>query len=804
MTETANSMKDIIARADQGDAAACAQAGVFHWVGGAEGTFTVAKDEEKAITYFTRGMKAGNKDCQYYLAQTHLYGAKKDVKKGMEMMDDVARKGHLWTWHEMGLFFLRGEFVKQNHIQAFLYLRAYSEKALESDRVDLFRDARSGAMLYYPIMQALGLGCERDTELAGVQLERLAERGLKQAKDALRRGIIDDPVFVKDIFYRQGSPPVPLPKGAALHLSMLFPKRVIPPADGGKEAPPVRRKPPPRPDHALSDADKARARRRDNAQITGITPAEAKELAMKGNTAGMLALGLHYMNAQGLRKNDKEAFKWFKMGADRGHISCLFYAAMYFINGVERVQQPDLKTGAQLLGVVAEAGDPAYEMGARMMAGSVLMLLGDFSAACKHFSIAADSGHVTGEYYYGLSLLLGMGTDKDPAEGLVRLEAAAAMGSKDAQKVLDTKKVYDGRFVIAADIKDFVKTPQDAFAYYDVAQLIASIPAVAATAQKQEEQKAEAVAQQPAVASKMMSSKMMGSSIAAAPAPAAKSSIAAGTKGPPKPPAPTFETTLKKLDRLIGMVGAKQDIKGFVNRHKLDQLRRMRGLREWGAPRHLLMTGKPGTGRTTGARILGELMASAGLLPRGHTVVVTGAELLAPGKAAQKYAEAAGGVLFIDEAQGIFGPSPAEGAAAIAQLVVAIQDNEGKCITIAAGTPDDMKKFAVITPVLETRYRERIYFEPFTPDDLADIFIKLAQDNNYAVAHGCRKTLLQIIEKNADKDERNFGHAPWIKQIFDETLERMANRVAGKENITREDAATITPADIEPAAGVAA
>lgn len=799
MAEAANSMKDIIARADQGDAAACAQAGVFYWVGGAEGTFKVEKDAEKAIAYFTRGMKAGNQDCQYYLAQTHLYGAKKDIKQGVEMMDNVARKGHMWSWHELGLFFLRGEFVKQNHQQAFLYFRAYSERALESERVDLFRDARSGAMLYYPVMQALGLGCERDTELASVQLERLAERGLKQAKDALRRGLIDDPVFVKDIFYRQGDPPNALPKGAAIHLAMLFPKRVIPQADAGKEVLPARRKRPPRPGHELSDEDKARARRRDNAQITGITPAEAKELAMKGNTAGMFALGMHYMNAQGIRKNDKEAFKWFKMGADRGHLSCIFYSAMYFINGIERVQSPDLKTGAQLLDAVAEAGDPAYEMGARMMAGSVLMLLGDFTGACKHFGIAADSGHVTGEYYYGLCLLLGTGTEKDVNEAVVRLEAAAAMGNKDAQKVLETKKVYDGRFVIGAGIKDFVKTPQDAFDHYDIAQIIASVPAI--ITQKQDEQKAEAAAQ-PAVASKMMSSKMMGSSLAGAPA--AKSSIAAGTKGPQKSAPLTFEGTLKKLERLIGMLGAKQDIRGFVNRHKLDQLRRARGLREHGVPRHVLMTGKPGSGRTTGARILGELMAAAGILPRGHTVVVSGAELLAPGKAGQKYAEAAGGVLFIDEAQGIFGPTPAEGAAAMAALVAAIQENEGKCITIAAGTTDDMKKFSSMTPVLEVRYRERIFFEPFTPDDLVDIFIKLAQDNNYAVAHGCRKTLQQIIEKNAGKDERNFGHAPWIKQIFDETLERMTNRVAGKESITREDTATITPADIEPAAGVAA
>ncbi len=794
MTDAGNSTKEIIARADQGDGAACAQAGVFHWVGGTHGGEQVIRDQDKAIAYFTRGAKAGNTDCQFYLAQANLYGAKKDIKKGIELLDEVARKGHVWAWHEMGFFCLRGEFIPQNLKQAYLYLRAYAEAGLQSERVDMFRDARSGAMLYYPVMLAMGVGCEREPEKAGVVLERLAERGLKQAREALRRGIIDDAQFVKDIFFRKGDTS-PLPKGAAIHLNMIFPKRVVPTGDE-KQGAMIKRVRPPRPDAQLSDEDKARARKRDNAQIVGLGPAEAKELALKGNTAGMFALGMHYMNAEGLRKNDKEAFKWFKMGADRGHIGCLFYTGMYFINGVERVQSPDLKTGAHLLGLVGDAGEPSYEMGARMIAGSVLIALGDAAAACRHFRIAADSGHVAGEYYYGLCLLLGAGCDKDPAEAVVRLEAAAAMGNKEAQKVLETKKVFDGRFVLSAGIAEYVQTPQDAFDHYDAAKLFEAVPAV----QKQEEQKTDASAQAAPAApqSKMMSSKMMGA------APAAKSSIASSAKGPPKGPAPTFEGTLRKLDRLIGMHGAKQDIKAFVNRHKLDQLRKQRGLELTGASRCLLMTGKPGTGRTTGARILGELMAAAGLLPRGHTVIVTGAELLAAGKAEQKFMEAAGGVLFIDEAQGMFGASSAEGAAAIAQFIKALEMHEAKCITVAAGTSEDMQKFTALTPLLETRFRERVYFEPFTPDDLVDIFLKLAQDNNYAVQQGCRKTLQQIIEKTAGKDEKQFGHAPWIKQIFDESLERLTNRVAGKENMTREDTITITPADIEPSAGVAA
>lgn len=273
------------------------------------------------------------------------------------------------------------------------------------------------------------------------------------------------------------------------------------------------------------------------------------------------------------------------------------------------------------------------------------------------------------------------------------------------------------------------------------------------------------------------------------------------------------ESAQAALDNLIGLTSVKSQVRSLINRRNLEKLRHKNELPsdpEFNL--HLVFTGNPGTGKTIVAQLLGALLANAGILPKGQVIEVSGANLVGEyiGTTGPKMEEAVrkamGGILFIDEAYalishiGVHGPQSSASMSAITTLLLEMNKHKGKFMVIVAGYPDEMKTFLEFNPGLKSRFRETLHFENFTTEELVQIFIKIANDKYYKLAEGSRQVLKKIMQDAPGKHARSFGNARFVGNLFEETLERVADRIAQKSDVTREELMTITPFDISAAA----
>ncbi len=261
----------------------------------------------------------------------------------------------------------------------------------------------------------------------------------------------------------------------------------------------------------------------------------------------------------------------------------------------------------------------------------------------------------------------------------------------------------------------------------------------------------------------------------------------------------------EELDALIGLDSVKQDVQNTVGLVKMQKLRKDRGLQTIATSRHMVFTGNPGTGKTTVARILGRLYKEAGILPRGHLVEVSRADLVgayvgqtAP-KTLEKIKDAYGGVLFIDEAYTLSGKDGKDfGQEAIDTLLKEMEDHRDNLVVIVAGYTGPMKSFIASNPGLQSRFTKYIDFPDYAPEDLMRIFHGLCQKYGFELTREAMLAVAEYIRQmHANRDE-NFGNARDVRNFFEKVMERQAVRASRLPNISEKDMLTITAEDVLP------
>ncbi|MFK4226350.1 right-handed parallel beta-helix repeat-containing protein [Streptomyces sp. NPDC019890] len=273
-------------------------------------------------------------------------------------------------------------------------------------------------------------------------------------------------------------------------------------------------------------------------------------------------------------------------------------------------------------------------------------------------------------------------------------------------------------------------------------------------------------------------------------------------EAPPAEPVRTSVAVLGELDALVGLDSVKREVRTLTNMIEVGRRRQEAGLKAASVRRHLVFTGSPGTGKTTVARLYGEILASLGVLERGHLVEVSRVDLVGEhiGSTAIRtqgaFDRARGGVLFIDEAYAL---SPEDsgrdfGKEAIDTLVKLMEDHRDAVVVIVAGYTAEMERFLSVNPGVASRFSRTITFSDYVPEELLRIVEQQAEEHEYRLGTGTGEALLKYF--TALPKGPAFGNGRTARQTFESMVERHAGRVAELADANTDDLTLLYPDDL--------
>jgi len=262
---------------------------------------------------------------------------------------------------------------------------------------------------------------------------------------------------------------------------------------------------------------------------------------------------------------------------------------------------------------------------------------------------------------------------------------------------------------------------------------------------------------------------------------------------------------LDKLgSELVGLTPVKSRIRDICALLLVETLRRRVGLSTQAPSLHMSFTGNPGTGKTTVAWRMAEILHRLGYVRKGHLVAVTRDDLVGQyiGHTAPKTREvlkrAMGGVLFIDEAYYLYRPENERdyGQEAIEILLQEMENHRDDLVVILAGYHDRMQRFFSSNPGLSSRMAHHIDFPDYTPAELLDISQLMLRQMQYTLSADAQAALSEYIERR--RAQPSFANARSIRNALDRARLRQASRLFAQRGsaLSANDLVTIEAADI--------
>ncbi|MGI8728961.1 MAG: CbbX protein [Solirubrobacteraceae bacterium] len=264
------------------------------------------------------------------------------------------------------------------------------------------------------------------------------------------------------------------------------------------------------------------------------------------------------------------------------------------------------------------------------------------------------------------------------------------------------------------------------------------------------------------------------------------------------------EAVLSELDEeLVGLGPVKERIREMAALLVIDKLRREAGLESSRPSLHMTFTGNPGTGKTTVALKMAEILHRLGYIPKPKVVSVTRDDLVGQyvGHTAPKTRDvlkrAKGGVLFIDEAYYLYRPENERdyGQEAIEILLQVMETERDDLVVVLAGYKDRMDTFFKSNPGMGSRVAHHLHFPDFSVDELVQIGDMMMSQQQYEFEDEAREAFKEYIERRVERPRFAYGRS--IRNAIDRARMRQAARLYDRrDELTREDLVTIKADDI--------
>ena len=262
-------------------------------------------------------------------------------------------------------------------------------------------------------------------------------------------------------------------------------------------------------------------------------------------------------------------------------------------------------------------------------------------------------------------------------------------------------------------------------------------------------------------------------------------------------------TAMKELEDMIGLSSVKSVIKKALAGYRINKYCMEKGIPKDKASLHMVFTGNPGTAKTTVARLFAEIMKDEQILPTGKFVEVGRADLVGKyvGQTAplvkNKFKEAQGGVLFIDEAYALCDSNKGGfGDEAINTIVQEMENHREETVVIFAGYPNEMQQFLDRNPGLSSRVAFRVEFDDYSTDELCDITRLMLEKKKISITDAAMNKLKAYYE--VARESNDYGNGRFVRKLLEEAEMNLAQRLyeLDKTEITTELLTTIEECDI--------